>query len=126
MNDLLNCVAIDDDQIALDIIGEFCSKSRLLNLTGTFTNPLDAVPVLNNGKTDLLFLDIIMPQISGIEFLKSLYNPPMVIFTTAFKEYAFEGFENNAVDYLVKPYTFDRFSRAVSKAVQHLGIGIPG
>lgn len=119
MNDSLNCIAIDDDRLALDLISEFCSRSQFLNLTGTFTNPLDAVPVINTGKINLIFLDIVMPQISGLDFLKSLYNPPMVIFTTAFKEYAAEAFENNAADYLVKPFTFERFSRAVSKAFRY-------
>jgi two-component system LytT family response regulator len=125
MNRLLNCIAIDDEPLALDIIREFCSKIQYLNLLGTFTNPFEAVQTLNNEQVDLIFLDIMMPQISGFEFLKSLYNPPMVIFTTAYKEYAFDGFENNAVDYLVKPFAFDRFSRSVSKAFQLLRLKMP-
>jgi DNA-binding LytR/AlgR family response regulator len=125
MNRLLNCIAIDDEPLAVEIIREFCSKIQYLNLLGTFTNPFEAVQTLNNEQVDLIFLDIMMPQISGFEFLKSLYNPPMVIFTTAYKEYAFEGFENNAVDYLVKPFAFDRFSRSVSKAFQLLRLKMP-
>lgn len=125
MNRLLNCIAIDDEPMALGIIREFCSKIQYLNLLGTYTNPFEAVQTLNNEQVDLIFLDIMMPQISGFEFLKSLYNPPMVIFTTAYKEYAYEGFENNAVDYLVKPFAFDRFSRSVSKAFQLLRLKLP-
>lgn len=125
MNRFLNCIAIDDEPLALDIITEFCTKIRYLNLLGTFTNPFEAVQTLNNEQVHLIFLDIQMPQISGLEFLKSLYNPPMIIFTTAFKEYAFEGFENNAVDYLVKPFAFDRFSRSVSKAFQLFKLKMP-
>lgn len=125
MNSLLNCIAIDDEPLALDIISEFSTKIRYLNLLGTFTNPFEAVQTLNNEQVHLIFLDIQMPQISGLEFLKSLYNPPMIIFTTAFKEFAYEGFEYNAVDYLVKPFAFDRFSRSVSKAYQLLKLKIP-
>jgi DNA-binding LytR/AlgR family response regulator len=125
MNKSLNCIAIDDEPFALDLISAFCSKIRYINLLGTFLNPFEAVQTLNNDQIDLMFLDIQMPHISGFEFLKSLYNPPMVIFTTAFKEYAYEGFEYNAVDYLVKPFAFDRFSRSVSKAFQLLRLKVP-
>jgi DNA-binding LytR/AlgR family response regulator len=124
-HNLLNCIAIDDELPALDIIKEFCSKIRYVNLVGTFTNPFEAVPVINNNQIDLIFLDIVMPQISGLEFLKSLYNPPMIIFTTAFKEYAFDGFEYDAVDYLVKPFAFERFSKSVNKAFLLLKIKKP-
>lgn len=119
-HDVLNCIAIDDDLAALKIIREFCLRIQDVNLTGTFTNPFEAVHTLNNNQVDLIFLDIVMPQISGLEFLKTLYKPPMIIFTTAFKEYAFEGFEHDAVDYLVKPIVFDRFSKSVNKAFQLL------
>jgi DNA-binding LytR/AlgR family response regulator len=125
MDKLLNCIAIDDEPFALDLISAFCSKIRYVNLLGTFLNPFEAVQTLNNDQVDLMFLDIQMPHISGLEFLKSLYNPPMVIFTTAFKEYAYDGFEYNAVDYLLKPFAFDRFSRSVSKAFQLLTLKIP-
>jgi DNA-binding LytR/AlgR family response regulator len=122
---ILNCIAIDDEPPALEIIKEFCSKIRYVNLIGTFTNPFESVPLINNNQIDLIFLDIVMPQISGLEFLKSLYNPPMIIFTTAFKEYAFDGYEYDAVDYLVKPLAFDRFSRSVNKAFQLLKLKNP-
>jgi DNA-binding LytR/AlgR family response regulator len=114
----MNCIAIDDEPLALDIISEFSSRTGYLNLIGTFTNPLEAASVLNSIDIDLLFLDIHMPQVNGLDFLRSLYSPPMVIFTTAYKEHAFQGFEYDAVDYLVKPFSSDRFIKAVNKANQ--------
>ncbi len=124
-DNVLNCIAIDDEPSALKIIREFCSKIQAVNIVGTFTNPYEAIHTINNNQVDLIFLDIVMPQISGLEFLKTLYNPPMVIFTTAFKEYAFEGFEYDAVDYLNKPFAFDRFLKAVNKAFQLLRLKNP-
>jgi len=112
----MNCIAIDDEPLALDLIIEFCKEINFLNLMGTFTNPFDAVELLNSQNIELVFLDIHMPQITGIDFLRSLYHPPMIIFTTAYKEYAPLGFEINAVDYLIKPFAFDRFVKSVNKA----------
>lgn len=114
----MNCIAIDDEPLALDIISEFCTEISYLKLIGTFTNPFDAVKLLNSNEIDLIFLDIHMPQINGLEFLKSLYNPPLIIFTTAYKEHAFQGFEYDAVDYLIKPFACDRFTKSVNKAYQ--------
>lgn len=125
MNNILNCIAIDDEPSALDIITEFCSKINFINLVGKFKNPFEAVNQLNEGNIDLIFLDIEMPQISGLEFLKSLYNPPLVIFISSFRESAAEAFENDAVDYLVKPFSFDRFSKSVNKAFQLLKLKMP-
>jgi len=122
---VLNCIAIDDELSALRTISEYCSRIQYVNLTGTFTNPFEALHTLNNNQVDLIFLDIVMPQITGLEFLKTLYNPPMIIFTTAFKEYALEGFDYDAVDYLVKPFAFDRFSKSVNKAFQLLKLKKP-
>ncbi len=119
-DNVLNCIAIDDEPSSLKIIREYCSRIQSVNLIGTFINPYEAISTLNNNQVDLIFLDIVMPQISGQEFLKTLYNPPMVVFATAYKEYAVEGFENDAVDYLVKPFAFDRFLKAVNKAFQLL------
>jgi two-component system, LytTR family, response regulator len=121
----MNCIAIDDEPLALDIISEFCTRINCDDLIGTFTNPFDAVKLLNSKEIDLIFLDIHMPQINGLEFLKLLYNPPLVIFTTAYKEHALQGFDNDAVDYLIKPYSFDRFSKAVNKASQLLKLKQP-
>lgn len=124
-NNVLNCIAIDDEISSLRIISEFCSRIQYVNLAGTFTNPFEAVQILNNNQVDLIFLDIVMPQISGLEFLKTLYNPPMIIITTGFKEFALEGFDQDAVDYLVKPFAFDRFSKSVNKAFQLLKLKKP-
>jgi DNA-binding LytR/AlgR family response regulator len=117
---VINCIAIDDELAALKLIREYCSKIQFINLIGTFTNPYEAVQTLNNNQVDLIFLDIVMPQITGQEFLKTLYNPPMVIFETAYKEFAYEGFEYDAVDFLIKPFAFERFYKALNKAFQLL------
>jgi DNA-binding LytR/AlgR family response regulator len=122
----MNCIAIDDEPLALDIINEFCSRISYLNLIGTFTNPVEAAKLLNNVEIDLIFLDIHMPQVNGLDFLKTLYSPPLVIFTTAYKEHAFQGFEYDAVDYLVKPFAADRFIKAVNKAQQLMTLKTPG
>jgi DNA-binding LytR/AlgR family response regulator len=122
---VINCIAIDDDLSALKIIKEYCSRIQFVNLAGTFTNPFEAVHTINNNQVDLIFLDIVMPQITGPEFLKTLYNPPMVIFSTAFREYASDAFECDAVDYLVKPVVFERFSKAVNKAFQLIKMKSP-
>ncbi len=116
----INCIAVDDELSSLKTIREYCSRSQLTNLIGTFTNPYEALNTLNNSQVDLIFIDIVLPQIKGNEFLKTLYNPPMVIFTTAHRELAIEGFDVDAVDYLIKPLGFERFSKAVSKAYQLL------
>jgi len=114
----MNCVAIDDEPLALNVIKEFCEKTGFLNLIATFNNPFDALKILRDQQIDILFLDIQMPNISGIEFYKSLANPPMVIFTTAYSEHALTGFEVNAIDYLVKPFAFERFVKAINKAFE--------
>lgn len=114
----MNCIAIDDEPLALDIISEFCARINYIELIGCFTNPFEAAEQLNSKQIDLIFLDIHIPQINGLEFLKLLYKPPLVIFATAYREHAFQGFEYDAVDYLVKPFSFDRFSKAVNKAIQ--------
>ena len=114
----MNCIAIDDEPLALDIITEFCNRISYVDLVGTFTNPFEAIKLLNSKEIDLIFLDIHIPQINGLEFLKLLYNPPLVIFATAYKEHAFLGYENDAVDFLIKPFSFDRFTKSINKAVQ--------
>ena len=112
----MNCIAIDDEPLALNVIKDFCSRIDFLNLMSVFTNPVDAIKVLNEQKIELIFIDIQMPHITGLEFIKALTNPPLVIFTTAYSEHALEGFELDAIDYLVKPIPFDRFLKAASKA----------
>jgi len=111
-------IAIDDEPPALKIISKFCSNFELVELKMTFTNPLEALHYLKKFPVDLLFIDIQMPGYNGVEFFKSLENKPMVIFTTAFSEYALDGFNVNAVDYLLKPYTPERFALAIQKATE--------
>lgn len=113
---ILRCVIIDDEPIARKGLKEYMQDASFLQLAGEFDNPLKAADLLAHEKIDLLFLDIQMPKMTGLEFLKTLAHPPMVIFTTAYPQYAVEGFEWNAIDYLVKPFSFERFWKAVSKA----------
>lgn len=113
---MLRCVIIDDEPIARKGLKEYMQDAPFLQLAGEFDNPLKAATLLMQEKIDLLFLDIQMPKMTGLEFLKTLSHPPMVIFTTAYPQYAVEGFEWNAIDYLLKPFSFERFWKAVSKA----------
>jgi DNA-binding LytR/AlgR family response regulator len=112
----IRCVIIDDEPIARKGLKEYIQDASFLQLAGEFDNPLKAAALLLHEKIDLLFLDIQMPKMTGMEFLKTLPYPPMVIFTTAYPQYAVEGFEWNAIDYLLKPFSFERFYKAVSKA----------
>ena len=117
---MINCIAIDDEPLALDLIADYCSKIDYIDLKKSFTRPSEAANYLNKFPVDLLFLDIQMPDISGIEFYKSLKTNKLVIFTTAFAEYAVEGFNLNAVDYLLKPIMSGRFEKAVTKTRDYL------
>ncbi len=113
---MIRCIAIDDEPLALDIIRDFASRVPFLNLQQQFTSALKAIDYLQTEKPDLIFLDIQMPDLTGIEFLNSLENKPLVIFTTAYSEYALDGFNLRAVDYLLKPFLFERFMQAVLRA----------
>jgi DNA-binding LytR/AlgR family response regulator len=108
-------IIIDDEPIAIRVIQEHLEKFENIECIKGFTKAIDAIEMLNKGNIDLLFLDINMPGISGIEFLKSLTNPPKVIFTTAYREFAVDAFELDALDYLVKPISFERFLKAINK-----------
>ncbi len=114
----MKCLAIDDEPLALNIIEEFCNRIDFIDLVATYTNAIEAISILNQQKIDLIFLDVQMPNITGLEFIRSIDNPPLVIFTTAFSNYALEGFNLNATDYLLKPFAFERFFRAVNKAYE--------
>ena len=114
----MNVIIVDDEPLAIDVLETYVDKVPQLTLIGKCTNALEANEIIRNEQVDLLFLDIQMPQITGIEFMKSLSNPPMVIFTTAYSNYALEGFELNALDYLLKPISLDRFMKAVNKALE--------
>ena len=112
------CLAVDDEPPALDIIQKYIELIPSLQLTGTCSNAVEALEILRNQVVDLIFLDIQMPQILGTDFVRALKNPPKVIFTTAFRKFAVEGFELDAVDYLLKPISFERFLKAVNKVMQ--------
>ena len=113
---IINCIIIDDEPLARKGLKEYIADIDFLNLAGEFDNPLKATTLLSSGDIQLIFLDIQMPKITGIEFFKTLQNPPEVIFTTAYPQYALDGFEVNALDYLVKPISFDRFLKAALRA----------
>lgn len=109
------CIIIDDEPLARELIRGHVQKMENFEIVAECSNAMEAMDKLRNNNIDLMFLDIKMPQISGIEFLKTLKNPPKVIITTAFSQYALEGFELDVVDYLMKPVTFERFFKAVNK-----------
>lgn len=115
----LRCIAIDDEPFALEIMADNISKIPFLELTGTYANPLEAVPLLKRGQVDLLFLDIQMPTITGLQFLRTIGHKPLTIITTAYQQYALDGFELDVLDYLLKPIPFDRFQKAVLKAQEY-------
>ncbi|MBD3617369.1 MAG: response regulator transcription factor [Gracilimonas sp.] len=120
----LSCFIIDDEPLAIEILESYISKLDSIEIAGTFGNAIKAFEALKKAEVDVLFLDIQMPKLTGVEFLRSLKNPPLVIFTTAYRDYAVDGFELNAVDYLLKPISFERFLNAVNK-VQDLKIRPP-
>ncbi|MDP4222834.1 MAG: LytTR family DNA-binding domain-containing protein [Bacteroidota bacterium] len=113
---MMTTIAIDDEPLALQLIGGYIEKTPGLKLAGKFDNPLDAMDFLSNEAVDLIFLDIQMPDLTGIEFARSLVKGPKVIFTTAYEKYALEGFRLDVVDYLLKPFSYEEFLRAVQKA----------
>jgi DNA-binding LytR/AlgR family response regulator len=113
----IKCVLIDDEPLAQRVIEKYAQDVPGLEIAGKFSQALEATDILRNEKIDLIFLDINMPKISGIDFLKTMKNPPHVIITTAYAEYALEGYELNVVDYLMKPFGFDRFLKAVHKVM---------
>ena len=112
----IRCIVVDDEPMARDVIKRYIQQMPKLKLLGEFGNAIDATIFLQEQAVDMIFLDIKMPQLSGTEFVRSLRTMPKVIFTTAHKEYAHEGFELDVIDYLLKPIRFDRFLRAVNKA----------
>lgn len=112
----MRCIAIDDEPFALDLISGYIQKTPFLEYINGFTNPFKAMEFLLTTPVDLVFLDINMPEISGIELLKSLPSIPKIIFTTAYSEFGAESYEFNAIDFLLKPVKYDRFLKAVNKA----------
>jgi len=115
----IKCVIIDDEPLARKGLKEYVSDVDFLELVGEFDNPVKATELIGRGEVQLIYLDIQMPKLSGIDFFKTLAKAPPVIFTTAYPQYAVEGFELNALDYLVKPVSFDRFFKAALKAKEY-------
>ncbi|GAA3952120.1 LytTR family DNA-binding domain-containing protein [Hymenobacter algoricola] len=114
---MISCLIVDDEQGAIDILRTFIEKTPFLSLQGSTTNPIEALSMLQNQPVDLLFLDIHMPQLSGLDFMRLLKGKTKVILTTAYNEFAVEGFELEALDYLLKPIAFERFLKAAQKAL---------
>jgi DNA-binding LytR/AlgR family response regulator len=115
----INCIVIDDEPLARKGIKEYIDELGFLNLIGEFDSPIKANILLGSADVQLIFLDIQMPKITGLDFFKTLKHPPPVIFTTAYPQYALEGFDLNALDYLVKPISFERFLKAANKAKEY-------
>ena len=112
----LSCLIVDDEELARTLLGNYVKRLPYLNLVGKCSNPIEALQLLQQQSVDLIFLDIQMPEMIGTDFLKSLSHKPMVVFTTAYAEYALEGYELDVVDYLLKPFPFERFLKAVNRA----------
>jgi two-component system, LytTR family, response regulator len=117
-NKKISCIAVDDEPPALQLIEKYIQAIPALDLWGTCANAVDALALLRDNSIDLIFLDIQMPHILGTDFMRTLSNPPKVIFTTAFRKFAVEGFDLDAVDYLLKPISFERFLKAVNKVMK--------
>ncbi|MCO5240587.1 MAG: LytTR family DNA-binding domain-containing protein [Chitinophagaceae bacterium] len=118
----LKAVAIDDEPLALEIVKQYCTQHDDIDLLQTFDNAVAGLEYMNQQLPDLLFIDVDMPDMNGIALVNSMKSRPMIIFTTAYKEFALEGFELEAVDYLLKPFSFGRFERAVQKAFSYYKI----
>jgi DNA-binding LytR/AlgR family response regulator len=116
------CLIVDDEQLARRLLKEFVSKIPMLELKGMCKSPLEAMDILSSQHIDIMFLDIQMPDITGVEFIKSLQHKPATIFTTAYSEYALEGYQLDVIDYLVKPFPLDRFIKAVNKAIEYIDL----
>ena len=112
----INCLIVDDEELARNLVENYISRLPHLTIVGKCSNPFEAMQVLQDHQVDLMFLDIQMPELTGVEFLRTLTQKPLVIFTTAYKEFALEGFELDVVDYLIKPFRFERFLQAINKA----------
>jgi len=118
---MIRCIAIDDEPLALKQMAGYIEKTPFLELTGQFESALQAISWFQENQVELMFVDIHMPDLSGMEFVKSLKNPPGLIFTTAYSEYALEGFRVDAIDYLLKPIAYGDFLKAAEKALERIG-----
>lgn len=111
----ITCAIIDDEPLAIDVLESYIKEIDSLELMARFNNVIEAIKFFQTSKVDLLFLDIQMPKLTGIDFLKSLQNPPKIVLTTAYRDYALQGYELNVLDYLLKPISFERFVTAINK-----------
>ncbi|MCU0450036.1 MAG: LytTR family DNA-binding domain-containing protein [Bernardetiaceae bacterium] len=118
----INCAIVDDESLALRLLADYVEKSPLLRLVGKFNRAIQVLPLLQAGAVDLLFLDIQMPELTGLELLKTLKTKPLVVLTTAYSEFAAESYALDVTDYLLKPVTFERFLQAVNKASELLAL----
>ncbi|MBN1250724.1 MAG: response regulator transcription factor [Bacteroidales bacterium] len=116
---MINCIAIDDEPLALQQIEAYIKQTPFLNFIDKFDNAFDSMQIISKGKIDLMFVDINMPDISGLDFVKSLEKKPLIIFTTAYSEFAYEGFKADAIDYLLKPIDFSSFLKSANKALKN-------
>ncbi|MDI1256666.1 MAG: LytTR family DNA-binding domain-containing protein [Flavobacterium sp.] len=121
----MKCIIIDDEPLAVDLLRDFVEKVVSLELICTFNNALDAISYINQNNVDLVFLDIEMPHFTGIDFINAIEKKPLIIFTTAYSNYAVEGFDFGAIDYLIKPIPFHRFLKAVMRAQHAFNPNIP-
>lgn len=122
---MITAIALDDEPLALSVLERFCLQTDFIQLQKTFTKPSEALSHLKKFPVDLLFLDVQMPTQTGIDFYKAIPQPSKVIFTTAYTQYAVEGFNLSAVDYLLKPFTYERFLQAANKAQNQLRVSLP-
>ena len=123
---IIKCLALDDEPLALEKMSGYIRKTPFLELVGLCRSGFEAIDYLSGSKVDLLFADINMPDVNGLDFVKSLHKKPQIIFTTAFSEYAFEGFKVNALDYLLKPIGYNEFLKAANKARNYFETILPG
>lgn len=126
MKEKIKCIIVEDEPLAQRVLEKYIASLTSLELVKKCNNALEAAAFLHRHKVDLIFLDIKMPEITGMDFLKSIADPPAVIITTAYSEYALEGYEYSVVDYLLKPVSFERFLKAVNKAIKMMNIGTQG
>ena len=118
---MIRTIAIDDEPLALQLVSSYIEKTPALEMAGTFDNPIDAMEFLEENTVDLIFLDIEMPDLNGIEFARLLENKPKIVFTTAYEKYALQGFKLEAIDYLLKPFGYSDFMKAVERVRKQIG-----
>ncbi len=117
---MIKCVVVDDEPLAISLLNQYIKRYEGLEMMDGFTDAVESIGYINNNQVDLLFLDILMPDITGIGLLKRLSNKPVVIFTSAHRDFAVDGYEIGVADYLLKPFDFERFRKAVDRALEHI------